>query len=470
MSAGRRIATPSTVVAAAFVAGAGLRVAFLVLYRPAFLGDPDSGTYIDAAHHGLFSNAYDPAGYPLLIRFVHLIDPHLGALVVLQHVLGLATAALIYLAVRGETGSGLLGLLPAAVVLFDGYGLWVEHTPITESVFTFLVALALYLTFAGLNRAKLLVAAGAVVAAASVVRPVGLTMIPVFAGWVLWCRPGSRRIRAVSAAALVAPAVAGVAAYLLVQQAETGFFGLTRDSGRVLYARVATFADCSRFKPPAGTATLCERIPSAARGSFNQYLTGSPDHARPGAPIDRSISPAWRVFGPPPAGSSKLQAFALTVLVHQPLEYLGRVASDFHYYWADHHRAFIAADAHVDPNVERAVTTYYATGPGVGNEGLGFLRWYGKSIEVIGPVTIALLLLPFTGALSVEQRSRRAAALFTATGWLLPLVADAVASVDPRFILPAYGPLAAATAIGVHGTWLHLGVAHGERRGSETVL
>src|SRR5581483_2626340 len=137
------------VVMAVFAAGIALRIAFMLLYRPAFLGDPDSGSYIAAAHHGLFENIYDPAGYPLFIRVLHAVYPHPSLLTVVQHALGVATAALIYLAVRRVSGSTLWALLPAVIVLFDGYGLWVEHTPITEALFTFLIAAAVMLPLYG---------------------------------------------------------------------------------------------------------------------------------------------------------------------------------------------------------------------------------------------------------------------------------------------------------------------------------
>jgi hypothetical protein len=64
---------------------------------------------------------------------------------------------------------------------------------------------------------------------------------------------------------------------------------------------------------------------------------------------------------------------------------------------------------------------------------------------------IALLLMPLIGFFADDPRARRVAVLFAACGWLLPLVSDAVASVDPRFILPAYGPLSAASVMGWKG-------------------
>jgi hypothetical protein len=442
-----------------FALGVAIRIAFIALHGP-FLGISDSGSYIDAAHGGLFSNVYETAGYPLFIRVLRTVWPHLSLLIVVQHGLGVATAVLFYLAVRRVTGSALLGLIPAVLVLFDGFGLWVEHTPMSEALFDFLVAAALYVALRFVERPPwLLVGEGALIGAAGVVRPVGLILVPIVGLWILWTRPGGWGARTLAALAATLPACALVVAYLLVQQSDTGFFGLTRDSGRVLYARTAMFADCSRFKPPPGTAPLCERIPPGRRGSYNQYLTGFADHARGVTAAGRSISPAWRVFGPPPAGNGKLEAFALAAIVHQPLDYLARVADDFHYYWADHHVAFIEAAARVDPNVARAVSGYYASGSAPGGR-LGFLRWYGENIEVTGPLMILLLLAPLAGLFGAsDRRARHAAVLLATTGWLVPLVADAVASVDPRYVLPAYGPLAAAAAIGLHGGWLRRALA-----------
>ncbi len=439
-----------------FAAGIGIRGVFMLLYRPAFLGSSDTGSYISAAGHSLFANIYDPAGYPLFIRFLHAIYPHLSLLILVQHGLGVATALMLYVAVRRVTGATLLALLPAVIVLFDGYGLWVEHTPITEALFTFLVVASICLALHAVERTPwLLVGEGILIGAASLVRPVGLILIPVVALWIVWTRSGRVGQRALAACALIVPACAIIAGYLLVQRADTGFLGMTLDSGRVVYARAAMFADCSRFAPPSGTRALCETTPPSQRGSFNQYLTGFPDHATSVSEAGRSISPAWRVFGPPPAGNAKLEEFGLDAILHQPLDYVSHVANDFHYFWADHHRAFIAAVARVDPGIDRIVADYYATGLGVHSGGLGFLRWYGDWIEVTGPLMIVLLILPVAGLLAADRRARHAAVLLTSAGWLLPLAAVAVASVDPRFILPAYGPLAAAGAIGLSdGGWL----------------
>jgi hypothetical protein len=442
------------VVTAVFAAGIAIRIVFVVLYRPGFLGIPDSGTYIDSAHHALFSDVYETAGYSLFMRIVHFILPHsLTVVIVLQHALGVATAGLQYWAVRRVTDSALLGLVPAVVVLFDGFGLWVEHTPLADPLFGFTVALALALTLlAGERSLWLVAAAGTAIAVAGIVRAVGLVLIPVAIVWFLWTRPGSARIlaRLAALAALLGPACAVLAVYLLAQQSATGFFGLTQTTGRAIYARAATFADCSQFTPPAGTRALCETTPARDRGSFNQYETGYPDRASPGLVVNRSISPAWRVFGPPPNGNGKLMAFGLTAMVNQPLDYVRTIADDFSGYWSDNHHNFIAADAAIDPDVVRAMRSYYGIG-GATVGGLGFLRWYGNWIQLKGWLVIALLLLPIAGLLTRDRARRRAAFLFAAAGWLLPLAAVATASGNVRYLLPAYGPLATAAAIGLAG-------------------
>lgn len=460
---------PCAAVAIVFAAGIALRFVFLWDYRPAFLGITDAGSYIDAAHRGLFRDVYDPAGYPLFIRGVHALYSHLTLLIGVQHALGVAAAALWYRVVRGVTGSKWLALIPAAVVLFDGYELWVEHAPLSETLFTFLVAASLCLAVqASEGPWWAPTGVGIALAATGLVRPVALVLIPLVALWILSNRTRARRARAVGLVALVGPASLVLGVYVLIQRADTGFTGITRDSGRLLYARAAAFAECSEFTPPAGTIALCEHTPSSRRGSFNQYVTGFPDHATGVSEAGRTISPAWRVFGPPPAGDGQLAAFGRTAILNQPLDYIAAVAKDFHYYWADHHRAFIAAAARVDPLVERTVTSYYRTGAGTHSDGLGFLRWYGETIEVNGALMIVLLIAPLAALLARDGRPRRVAVLFACTGWLLPLVSDAVASVDPRYILPSYGPLAAAAAIGSAGLRFPLPIRRSPRRVSRT--
>ncbi len=196
------------IVLGVFALGALLRIAFVVAYRPAFLGISDSGSYLVSAHSGLFSDQLHPAEYALFLRLAGVLAPNLGWVIGLQHVLGLLAAALLYLTVRRITGHTLLGLIPAALVLFDGLELWAEHAPLSDPLFVLLVAATLHETVrAGEGDRAALVSTGVLLAAACVVRPAGLFLVPLVAVWVLLAAPGALRARLVGAGALTACAL-----------------------------------------------------------------------------------------------------------------------------------------------------------------------------------------------------------------------------------------------------------------------
>src|SRR4051812_29130058 len=124
--------------------GAVLRVALMVAWSPAFMGWPDAKSYLDVAHGELFSNVLRPAGYPMFIRALDGLYPSISLLVVVNHLLGLGTAAVLYATVARLGAPRALGLVPAAVVALSGDVAFVEHSPLSEPLFAFLVALAAY--------------------------------------------------------------------------------------------------------------------------------------------------------------------------------------------------------------------------------------------------------------------------------------------------------------------------------------
>src|SRR4051794_3208169 len=101
---------------ALLLAGAALRLLFMLAWEPAFMGWPDAKSSLDVAHGELFGNVLRPAGYPLFLRGLYQIAPSVQLIVAVNHLLGLATAALLYLAVARSGAPRWLGLLPAAVV------------------------------------------------------------------------------------------------------------------------------------------------------------------------------------------------------------------------------------------------------------------------------------------------------------------------------------------------------------------
>src|SRR3954447_10561081 len=124
--------------------GALLRLALVLGWQPALFGWPDAASYIDVSHGEVFGNELRPAGYSLFLRALRGVAPSLLLVVLVQHLLGLASAVLLYLSVARAGAPRLFGVLPAAVVALGGDGIFLEHSPISESLFIFLVALALY--------------------------------------------------------------------------------------------------------------------------------------------------------------------------------------------------------------------------------------------------------------------------------------------------------------------------------------
>lgn len=434
-----------------FAVGIALRCGLIIAYRPAFLGIPDSGTYIQAAHAGLFSDPVDPAGYPLFLRIVHAFTAHLAAVTVLQHAMGVATAGLLF-ALGRRIRNTWVGLLPAAVVLLDGLQLWAEHSPLSDPLFTFLCTGALYLTVRARELRLLpLAALGLTLGMATAVRSVGLLLIPLYVVWLLATGPGTARTRLIRAAVPLASAVAIVFGYIELQYHHSGVFGFTESDGRIEYAVAAPFADCSKFTPPAGTRGLCQAIPAAQRGSFNQYLWGFPDHASALPPGGRgAVSPAWRVFGPMPGGNEQLGSFARTAILNQPGAFLGQVLGNFHYYWTKPPGTFVKDASRAQATVVAAADAFYGPGVRTTRAGFGVLDSYARAVEIPGWPLLVLLALSLLAIPAAGAGERSVVLLAAGTGWLLLLGSALVAS-DPRYALPALGPLGLASAVGLAG-------------------
>lgn len=434
-----------------FALGVLLRCMLMIAYRPAFLGIPDSGNYIEAAQRNLFLDPVHPAGYAFFLCLLHVLGAHLYIVTFVQHALGVATALILF--ELGRRGASMYaGLVPAVVVLFNGLQLWTEHAPLSDPLFTFLIAAILLVTVrARRGRARILLLLGMLLAAATLVRTVGLLMSPLVAAWLLSTAPGSVRRRLLRIAVPASLALALVGAYVIVQHHESGVLGFTDADGRIAYAVAAPFADCAKFNPPPGTRGLCQPTPPGRRGSFNQYLWGFPDHASQLPPGGRAaVSPAWRLFGPMPNGNDELAAFGRNAILHQPVAYLREVVRGFTYYWAGSPTVFLRDAAVLDPGIDQIAAGYYSVGIGRTETDFDIFTWFARTFEVDGILIIALLagsLLP----LAVFSSEDRATGLLCAgTGWIM-LGGAALIAVDPRYALPGLGPLATATAIGVAG-------------------
>jgi hypothetical protein len=448
------------------VLGAGLRLMLTYAWNPGFFGFADTSVYLEAAggkyRHTVGTVFFDtmrPAGYPIALRVLHGITTSLSAVMSAQHVLGLATAVLLFLTVRRTGISAWLALAPAATVLFVGAEVLVEHAALTESLYIFLQALALYAAVRSLDSMDpgWAALAGASIGAAADVRLLGLAVVPTIVLWIALARRDSIRGRLVHGGMALLFSAALIGGYVYAQRQATGFTGLTRAGAWNTYGRVAPFADCSKFTPPRGTGVLCEQRPPSQRPGLLAYLFGS--------------SPAERAFGYPDYGGYKLSsiqdnkkiaAFAEAVIVHQPIDYAKAVGEDaVRYIDPNAYRRygdgvnpsqFIAALQ--DPTYSQFVAQdiaplYYDRFDYTVHGGLmSALESYERHTRIQGAVFIFLLLLAVLAPFIARPGIRRYAVLLTLAALELLLVPIMLDSYEARLGIPTFGVLASAAAVG----------------------
>lgn len=472
---------PETIALAVIIlAGLLLRIAFVIQWRPALIGVPDSAVYIEDARTGIFNDPLRVGGYSEFLVLLHAIRPHLSFVIEVQHVLGLASGLLLFGAARRAGLSARVALVPVAVVVLGGSELFVEHAPLTEALFIFLIDLSLYClirTWKGRWgwAAIWALLAGLSLGAAIDVRSIGLELAPVLIIVSALCAPQRWRVRLLCVLAAVAGAALPIETYLDGHRATQGYGGFTGAGYIDLYAMVAPFADCSKFTPPAGTRQLCISLPPDKRPGHDYWEFSG-------------ISPAVQVYGEPdetvpkPGENAQLSAFAVAAILGQPgsyLEYVGRdlvrivdpsfpsspygntgitslgygntPQSLIQYYF----------DPSFSASVQVQVNAYYPD-DGVIHHSVGFLLTYERDTRIEGPLMALLLLLAFAAPTLTRDMERRAALLFGATALVLLVGPILVSEYDYRYTIPAFGPLAATAAIG--GSGVLRGVARSRLR------
>jgi hypothetical protein len=444
-----------------FLVGLALRLYLRARWRPALIGFPDSSIYIQDAMTGVFNDPLRVGGYSEFLRLLHGIHPSLSFAILVQHLLGLGSGLLLFGAVRRAGFSGWVALVPAAVVMLSGSEIFVEHAPLSEALFIFLVDLALYALVRTWTSWGWGILAGLALGTATDVRSIGLVLLVVTALVLPLTAPGALKRRIGLGVLVVVAAALPVGGFLHAHEESQGYGGFTGAGYFDLYARVAPFADCSKFTPPAGTADLCIHVPRSQRPGHDYWeFTAN--------------SPAVRVFGEPdnmapqPGENSKLRTFAEAAILGQPLEYLEYVGRDL--------------VRIVDPsfpsspygnkgpagteygNTPQSLSAYYfSTGnlyalhlllgayyPGDGevHKSLTFLLNYERDTRIEGPLMALLLLLALAAPILGKRRERRAALFFLAITTVLLLGPIFTSEYDYRFTIPAFGPLAATAAIG----------------------
>jgi hypothetical protein len=197
------------------LAGLALRLYMREQWRPALIGFPDSSIYIEDAITGIFNDPLRVGGYSEFLRLMHGIHPSLSFAILVQHLLGLASGLLLFASVRRAGMSGWVALAPAAVLMLSGSEIFLEHAPLSEAVFIFLVDLGLYAIVRAWTRWAWAIVAGLALGAATDVRSVGLLLVVAMLLAVLLTAPGPWRRRALLGGAIVVAAALPIGGFKL---------------------------------------------------------------------------------------------------------------------------------------------------------------------------------------------------------------------------------------------------------------
>ncbi len=448
-----------------------LRAAATIAERPVLMLYGDSYGYLLSARLHETSEIH-PYGYSLLLNLLWWTGD-LRSVVVFQHVLAVATAALLYVVLLRLGVSRTWAVIACVPLLFDAFQIVLEQFILAETLTeALLVALLAVLVWGPRLGWRGALAAGLLLAAAALTRSVALFVVVPVAVWLLLRRPGWR-IVGVLAVSFAVPLLAYAGWY----STENHAFALDGNNGRWLYGRVESFADCGHLRLPADERGLCDQ-PKRAPVRADSWETGANWYTwDAGSPFAR-LRVARGVNRDTVAGD-----YARRVITQQPLTYLGSVvAYTGHYLFTS--RTTHAGDwptacwRFLDRLKPRA---YHCQ---IGD--IKFSDQSGRRVNLLGlppqrahpPVAqlaayqrvaylpgvaifvaiLAGLLAPVLSRRGDEpQRHRTAAALlFATTGAVLLVVPAATVATDYRYLLPvqaAAWPALALTAPFLAAAW-----------------
>ena len=457
-------ALPNLTFLVLLAAGVAVRIFTILAYRPALLLQRDTLIYLHTAVASDPSpNRFRPALYPLFFLKPLLVFNELVVVVIIQHVVGLATAVVLYLFLRRKGANGIVSGLALAPLLLDGYQVNIEHYVLTEALFDALVVGA-FLLLAWRESPPPLIAcavAGALLSAAGLTRFIGLALILPALVYVVWRRVGWFR-PALLAAGFAVPLIA----YSLWFQGTEGTTGVTNKNGFFLYGRVSSFSECEGLELPRPLQRYCLKEPPEDRPPIIGFWALETLNAR-------AIKD--------PDTNRQLMGFSKRVILNQPLAYAHAVTDDFL-------RNFAAGppiskesgaakwrfpgrltDARPHP---RVVKLGGSAPPQMGFDDFEIrrpfadrLRSYQDVVYTRGPLLALLLLLGLAGVVlgsrrGAETNLRAESFLFTSGAIVLLLVPVMVTVYHFRYSLPSL-PLA-GTAAGLGVTCL-LGRLHRHR-------
>jgi len=432
-------------------AGIALRIVAGVSWWPAVTTLNDSVSYAFYAAHNPLADPNHPAGYMFILEFLGLFSRQLAFTITVQHLLGVLSALLLFAAVKRLVGSPWPALAGAGAILLGSDQIFLEHNIMSEGSFVLFMAATLYAGVRAIEQPRPWylwpLATGALGAFDTMIRSAGLFLIPVLAVALLIGGPRPRLLRWRACAGLLGTALVLLLGYAAANDISNGRFEIGPATGWHLYSRVARFANCSDFTPPAGTRGLCETTPYSQRPGGDYY-------------IHTAESPAFRLFGYTGSHDDKLKAFALDVILHQPRAYLRTVLHEVEYYYVPSLTPAVPyGGGGLSPELDwsrlaphqpfkHGMESFFA-GFSIHQPhgGQVFLQKYEQTFRFGGTLLSITTLLTLIG-LFVGPRRNRLAVFVLGGGGLAMLIGPMFGTYyEGRYSMPVAGPMIAAGAI-----------------------
>jgi hypothetical protein len=287
-------------------AGLVLRVLAKVAYNPALI-------YVDTLKYlyGVYPGA-DPLGYRALLKVV-LPFGGLPVVAVLQSLLGLAVAVVLYIVLLRRGTVRWLAAVAVAPVLLDAYQLQMEQTIMPDVWFDAIIVAGLaVLLWRPVVSLPFAVVAGLILGSSATFKAAGEVLVVPAVVFLLAAGGGWRRAVG-HAAALAAAFAVPILGYCTFSYLDTGHFWLA--SSQSTSGRLAAAADCATLKLPADVRPLCP--PPSVQALGPDWLVHS------------SSSPLHDAVVPPGVSRAKLVGELNSAIEHQqPLRVVVSIAQD----------------------------------------------------------------------------------------------------------------------------------------------